>query len=46
MNVPDFVDGIAKMIPGEFDAVCQLAKAGKMGWGESPCDWGTKDGKG
>lgn len=47
MNVPEFVDKIETvLLPEEFQGVCQLAKDGKMGWGESASDWGTKDGKG
>lgn len=46
MNVPEFVDKVAALFPTEFDAVCRLAKDGKMGWGDSAGDWGTKDGKG
>lgn len=46
MNVPEFVDKFAAAMPNEFDAVCKMARDGKMGWGESACDWGTKDGRG
>jgi len=47
MNVPGFVDEVANILPAdEFQAVCKLAKDGKMGWGEHSNDWGTRDGKG
>jgi hypothetical protein len=46
MNVAEFVDKIAEILPAEFPAVCKMAKDGKMGWGDSSCDWGTKDGRG
>lgn len=45
MQVEQFVMEIkASLEAHEFDAVCQMANSGKMGFGRKNSDWG--DGKG
>lgn len=47
MTPKEFADKLREVLPAEeFGKVCQLAKAGRMGFGENPNDWGSKDGKG
>ena len=47
MNVIEFVEKLkAKLTLKEFAGVCQKAKDGKMGFGDFPNDWGTRDGRG
>lgn len=47
MNVTEFVEKLKATLPeAEFAGVCQKAKAGQMGFGDYPNDWGTHDGKG
>lgn len=47
MTVNEFVERLkAKLAKEEFASICEMARDGKMGFGDYPNDWGNKDGRG